>query len=139
MVALVSNGLCVRRPDWVIDRSATVFGRRDRTETRLLLVGQAPIEIVEREIVERGSYGTNRFEHRLELLFRRCGTTGRGDGIVGWTVILEILQRFVRGFLQGFEFRALIFGERQGFFDAIGVREAEPRSKAVAKVADAGL
>jgi hypothetical protein len=134
MVALVSNGLCVRRPDWVIDRSATVFGRRNGTETRLLLVGQAPIEIV-----ERGSYGANRFEHRLELLFRRCGTSGRGDGIVGWTVILEILQRFVGGFLQGFEFRALIFGERQGFFDAIGVREAEPRSKAAAKIADAGL
>jgi hypothetical protein len=97
MVALVSDGLCVRRPDWVIDR-----------------------------------YG-------LELLFRRCGTSGWGDGIVGWTVILKILQRFVGGFLQGFEFRALIFGERQGFFDAIGVREAEPRSKAAAKIADAGL
>jgi hypothetical protein len=134
MVALVLNGLCVRRPDWVIGRSATVFRGRDGTETRLLLVGQAPIEIV-----ERGFYRANRFEHRLELLFRRCGTSGRGDGIVGWTVILEILQRFVRGFLQGFEFRALIFGERQGFFDAIGIREAEPRSKAAAKVAAAGL
>jgi hypothetical protein len=133
MVALVSNGLCVRRPDWVIDSSATVFGRRDDAETRLLLVGQAPIEIV-----ERGSYDANRFQHRLELLFSRCGTSGRGDGIVGWTIIMEILQRFVCGFLQGFEFRALIFGERQGFFDAIGVREAERRLKAAAKIVDAG-
>ena len=83
MVALVLNGLCVRRPDWVIDRSATVFGRRDGTETRLLLVGQAPIEIV-----ERGYYRANRFEHRLELLFRRCGTTvgvtGLSAGQLSW-------------------------------------------------------